>query len=200
MSDRKPLARLPRHLPGRWAVLAVACGCSLGAGEGTVQGTVSAPFCELQDAPYDLEPSFFAAAEAAEGLLEVRVQRGSDLESLSDGLTLLVLDPVDIRQNRLGEAIPIRATFDHPVRMSFYMNETCPISRTDNPVNYEGVEGEITFTSIYAPALGEDSVETAATFSDAVFVDPRSPAERSARLDGTFRFLFSRGRPAQRFP
>lgn len=195
--------RNPAGEPGLrlgWPLALLLQACSLGAGEGAVSGLVSAPPCELEGSSYSLDPTFFAAGEAAEGALEIRVQRGSDLESFSDGIALLVLDPEDIQRNRLGEAIPIRPVFDNPVRMSFYLNETCAIGRDETPVNYEAVDGDIVFSRIYAPTVGGDDVETAAEFRGVLFQDPRSPIERSAVLSGNFRFLFSRGRPAQRFP
>lgn len=177
----------------------VLWGCSVGSGEGEVQGTVNAPSCELDMADYDLDPTFFGA-DPVEELLEIRIQRGSDLEAYSDGLGILVRDAKRVRAELIGIPIELTGEADALVQMSFYLNETCPPDRRTGPVHYEAVAGLIVFENIYAPTLTEDDVETAARFNDVSFVDPESPDERHARLSGRFRFLYTRGRPAQRFP
>lgn len=181
------------------AALLLLWGCSVGVGEGEVRGTVTAPSCGLEMAGYDLEPTFFGA-DPVEELLEIRIQRGSDLETYSDGLGVLVRDAKQVRSEWIG--IPIELTGDSEalVQMNFYLDETCPPDRRTGPVNYEAVAGFIVFENIYAPTLTEDDVETAARFDDVSFVDPERPEERHARLSGRFRFLHTRGRPAQRFP
>lgn len=181
------------------ALLTAALGCSVGGGEGEVTGTVTAPGCELDMASYDMEPTFFGA-DAVEEMLEIRIQRGSDLETFSDGLTILVTDAGRVRADLLGVPIELTGEADALVQMNVYLNGTCKPERSELPVNYEAVNGSIVFENIYAPELTEDDVETEANFDDVLFVDPANPEERNAVLSGYFRFLHNRGRPAQRFP
>ena len=178
-----------------WAAL----GCSVGGGEGEVTGTINAPGCELEMADYSMDPTFFGA-DPIEGMIEMRIQHGSDLETFSDGLTILVTDASRVRADLLGVPIELTGEADALVQMNVYLNGTCPPERGDLPVNYQAVSGNIVFQNIYAPELTEDDVETAARFDDVLFVDPANPEMRNAVLSGHFRFLHNRGRPAQRFP
>lgn len=178
---------------------ALLSACSVGGGEGQVTGTVNAPSCDLNMADYSLDPTFFGA-DPVEDMLEIRIQRGSDLETFSDGLTVLVLDAKTVRADLIGVPIELTGEADALVQMNVFLNDTCPTGRGDAPVNYEAVNGSIVFQNIYAPELTEDDVETAARFDDVLFVDPDDPEVRNAVLSGEFRFLHNRGRPAQRFP
>jgi hypothetical protein len=185
-----------------WAEAVVAlllAGCDVGAGEGRATGVVNAPACGLVNASYELEPTFFGGDDAV-GQFEIRIQRGSDLENLSDGLLLLVRDPSEVRNE--WPSVPIEVTGDARdlVQVSFYLNESCRPSRSSAPVHLEAIAGTITFTAIYAPEVSDDDVETNARFDALRFVDPSDPDTNSAELSGEFRFLFTRGRPAQRFP
>lgn len=177
--------------------------CSVGNGEGRVGGTVAVPGCDVSDEPYELEPSFFGG-EPVDGQYEIRIQHGSDFEDKSDGMLILVRDTERVRRELIGLRIPITGEFDSLVRVSLYLNESCPTGREEPPVHFEARSGTITFTGIYAPSIDEDEVETTAQF-DVEMVDPLSDplgrdSERSAQLSGEFRFLYNRGRPAQRFP
>ena len=187
----------------RAVVLAVAAAllgaCSVGSGEGSVTGTVNAPECDLEMAAYDLEPTFFGA-DPVEEQLEIRIQRGSDFEQFSDGLTILVRDASMVRAELIGIPIELTGEFSDLVQMNVYLNETCPAGRRELPVSLQAVAGFIVFQNIYAPTLTEDDVENAARFTDVSFVDRESPDERNATLTGDFVFLHNRGRPAQRFP
>ncbi len=195
---RRPLA-LKRCPPFGLALLLCA-GCPLGQGEGFVRGVVTEKACELDAQPYELAPTFFGADSGVGGLVEIRVQRGSDIETFADGLVILVLDAATIQRERLGEPIPVRSEFMAPVRMGFYLNETCPITREEMPVYFEATDGEIVFEAIWAPEASPSEVETRARFDDVTFSLPGGPEESRATLSGQFRFLFNRGRPAQRFP
>jgi len=199
-----------RFVPGRgaggapagWAALFLvwaAAGCSVGNGSGSVTGIVNAPSCDLSAASYDLEPTFFGAQPVLDHL-EIRVQRGSDLDIRSDGILILVQDPDEIRESLLGAPITLGSEFDSAVRMSLYLGETCPVERSENPVNYEAESGTIVFDNMYAPSVDEEDVEIAARFTDARLVDRSDPDTRNATLNGEFRFLYTRGRPAQRYP
>jgi hypothetical protein len=186
----------------RWRELLIGlvlAGCNVGAGEGAATGIVNAPACELVNASYSLEPSFFGG-DIAVDQLEMRIQRGSDLEGMSDGILLLVRDPSQVRNESLNVPISITGDARDLVQASFFLNETCPPSRSSAPVHFQAISGTITFSAIYAPEVNEDDVETNARFDALRFVDPADPDTSSAELSGFFRFLFTRGRPAQRFP
>lgn len=186
----------------RWREILIGvclAGCNVGAGEGDAIGVVNAPACELVNATYSLEPTFFGG-DTAVSQLELRIQRGSDLEGMSDGLLLLVRDPSQIRNELLNTPIAITGDSRDLVQASFFLNESCPPSRSRAPVHFQAIAGTITFSAIYAPEVNEDDVETQARFEALRFVDPTDPDTSSAELSGYFRFLFTRGRPAQRFP
>ncbi|MBK8251628.1 MAG: hypothetical protein IPK82_03040 [Polyangiaceae bacterium] len=112
-----------------------AFGCSLGSGEGQVHSDAlyakdciypsQGPACEYQTANgqvaydegcdnYDLLPDFFAAVPS-EDTIQMRIQRGTDLTELSDGLAVLVTDVNAIRdaiKAKRDEAIKNGATED----------------------------------------------------------------------------------------
>jgi hypothetical protein len=73
-------------------------GCSVSDGDGRVSGSLNVPDCWTGS--FDLSPDFFAA-NYDHNTLQVRLQRGSDFENFSDGLTLLVNDV---------NGLPLRAT------------------------------------------------------------------------------------------
>ncbi|MEM9191806.1 MAG: hypothetical protein AAGF12_21725 [Myxococcota bacterium] len=175
-------------------------GCSLGAGDGEVLGTVTAPECELNNHAYNLEPTFFAAEPVISDGLEIRIQHGSDLEIKSDGVLILVEPVSDVKLTRLGRPLEVADMPEATVKMALFMNETCPPVREDKPVHFEAVSGSIVFDNIYAENVSEDDVEVSGRFTDVHLVDPDEPDTRFADLNGSFRFFFNRGRPAQRFP
>jgi hypothetical protein len=202
-----------------------AAGCSLGQGEGKVYSAkLYAKDCWFDE--YDLQPDFFAAVPFRD-TQQIRIQRGSDLEEVSDGLLVLVDDTPTIRQ-RLGQPIcvslppdvrppgspigadPGQGCADGPlVHMGLYLQRSC---HNQNIVLY-AVSGHITFANLFDGDPNELSAEqkyTDATFDDVVVGDPRDvklgakayeiPAEKQTHLSGYFRFYFQRGRPGQPFP
>ncbi len=176
--------------------LAVLGGaCSVGHGEGEISGTVSIPGCRT--GAYELGPTVFFG-EAVQQLLQIRVQRGSDLEVRSDGLAVLVADATTLKREHLNQDLEVGGS-DSLVKISLYLNESCPPGRDKTPVVLPAASGMIRFESIYAPQVNRDQVQISATMSDLHFADPRNP-ERSANLSGSFDFLYVRGSPAQRFP
>lgn len=180
--------------------LVLAGGCSVGVGEGQATGVVNSPDCDLENEPYTLDPNFFAADPVEAGdRLEIRVQRGGDFEDKSDGLALLVTGTTEIAATLLGVDQPLGAA-DSRVVLSLYLNKTCRVDRNSQPVNYIADSGTIRFTSIYTPDASDNETEIAAEFDDVVLTDDATPDERNATLSGYFRFLYNRGRPAQRFP
>ncbi len=182
-------------------VAATGGGCAIGTGDGELVGQVSAPTCGLLEEDFSLDPTFFGANPILEDQLEIRIQHGSDFESKSDGIVLLVADIEEVKQSKLGEALDLSTARDAPVRMSFYLHETCPPDALDViPVHYEAVEGTVVFQSIYAPGVSTNEVEISGQLNGVRLVDPDREDERWAELDGSFRFLYVRGAPRQRFP
>ena len=172
--------------------------CSEGVGIGEVNGLVWAPACGLEATVLDLDPTFFAA-DPFDGSLEITVQRGSDFEDLTDGISIYVPSTEAVAME-LRTPIPLSASGLDGVRMNLFLHRTCRFSRDEPPVSYVAIDGTIVFDAIYAPSLDENSLRTTATFSDVTLVDPAHPETRRAELSGEFTFLFNRGRPAQRFP
>ena len=188
----------------RWltAVCAlVLASCSVGHGEGEVRGTVFIADCR-REGPYELSPTAFLA-QAAEQVLTVRVQRGSDMEVRSDGLAVIVEDATLVKRMLLGQdipiAVPLGGDLGPRVDLTLYLNESCPAERDATPVVLGAVSGIIRFHEIYAPEVDKKEVRIQADLRDVRFEDPRTD-DRWAVLDGTFDFLYVRGSPAQRFP
>jgi hypothetical protein len=84
-----------------------ATGCSLGQGNGDVKSDMLfASECwgssdagangQPQGDPYDLKPDFFAAIPYRNAML-IRVQRGNDLQEVSDGIAVLIDDVARVR-------------------------------------------------------------------------------------------------------
>ncbi len=171
-------------------------GCSVGVGEGEITGTITDPECGLEAAPVDVAPNFFVADDDREGVV-IRVQRGGDFIVFSDGLSIAVADATR-EVARLGTPVAVGPEAD--VRLTFHYNHTCPFDRDRLATVLTAVDGAITFESLWAPEVDRSQLESAASFEDIRFVDLAHPDERFAVLSGSFRFLFNRGRPAQRYP
>lgn len=90
---------ITRALATVGACALLSTGCSLGQGEGEVHSDkLIARDC--WDRAYDLQPDFFAAVPYRD-TLQIRVQRGNDLQEVSDGLAILIDDIKEIR-SKLG--------------------------------------------------------------------------------------------------
>lgn len=203
-------------------VLPLNAGCSLGQGEGDVKS--DALF--VQDCwygEYDLQPDFFAADPYRESV-NMRVQRGTDIQEVSDGLAVLVQDVGWIRDELLDQplevtlspgVLPPGGTFPPPppegqpaIHMALYLQRSC---HNQNSV-LNAVRGTVTFHSLFSGDPNED--EGADKFTNAEFSvwmgDPRDapvgkaaneiPADRQSLVTGFFRFYFERGQPGQPFP
>lgn len=203
-------------------VLPICMGCSLGQGEGDVKS--DALF--VQDCwfgEYDLQPDFFAADPYRE-TMTMRVQRGTDIQEVSDGLSILVQDVTVLRNEWLDKPLkvtlppgilPPGATFPSPppenqptVNVALYLQRSC---HNQTSVLY-GVSGSVTFHSLFSGDPNED--EAADKFTNAEFSvrmgDPRDvpigkpadeiPADRQSLVTGFLRFYFERGQPGQPFP
>lgn len=212
-----------RALAAIGACALLSIGCSLGQGEGEVHSDKLVAH-ECWDREYDLLPDFFAAIPYRD-TLQIRIQRGNDLQEVSDGLAILIDDTKKIRKEKLGVKLdvslprgvqppgsPIPAPDpDSPeqlVHMAFYLQQSC---HNQNTVLY-AVSGEITFSALFSGDPNErDATEkyTDATF-DVKVGDPRDaplgapaediPEELQSRLTGYLRFYFERGQPGQPFP
>jgi hypothetical protein len=178
-------------------LLVLLGGCSVGHGSGEISGAVAIDDCR-PEGPYQLRPTTFFA-EAAEQVLDLRVQRGSDTEMLSDGVSVLIDDAALVKRSLLEMDLPIGVDVEPRIELSFYLNETCPAERDKTPVALGAVSGSIRFSEIYAPRVDKDEVRIAAVLTNVRFEDPRNAA-RWAVLSGNFDFLYVRGSPAQRFP
>lgn len=201
----------------------VSLGCSLGQGEGQVHSDrLVARDCWDQE--YDLQPDFFAAVPYR-STLQIRVQRGNDLQEVSDGLGILVDDVDKIRSEKLGVELnvalppgvqPPGTPVPDPdplalaplVHMALYLQRSC---HNQNTVLY-AVSGTVVFNALFGGDPNEkDAAEkyTDATF-DVMMGDPREaelgapaaaiPLELQSRVTGLFRFYFERGQPGQPFP
>ncbi len=199
-----------------------AMGCSLGQGEGEVKSdALVAKECWFD--AYDLRPDFFAAVPYR-STLQMRVQRGTDLQEVSDGLAVLVEDVSLVRDDLLGKpldvtlspgVLPPGSDFALPppegqpaIHLSLYLQRSC---HNQNVILY-AVDGSVTFHSLFSGDPNE--AEAAEKYTDAEFDvwmgDPRDapvgkradeiPKELQSRVTGFFRFYFERGQPGQPFP
>ena len=194
-----------------------ALGCTVGEGEGRVSSDhIWVAGC--WDGPFDLKPDFFGANPDEGESLTIRVQRGDNIEDVSDGLIVLVNDLPEIRK-QLGQpldvgmprgvtppGVPIVFN-ENPAKISLalYLHNSCHLQ---NGTIYS-TSGKITFNSLFSGDPNESSADarlTDASF-DAYFADPRELVDLDAdemasvtsRVTGNFHFFFQRGQPSQPF-
>ena len=181
----------------------LAAGCSVGEGQGEVFGSVSAPYCMIDEPGYQLEPSFYSG-EVTEHQLDLRIQRGSDIEGYSDGIIIHLRDVNEVFRNRIGIPIPVSPADSDLLQAVAYFNQTCPSGFPDffvtQPLIMEANGGEIIFDAVYAPDIDPGATRIAAELRDVTFTTPDDPDRASATLNGRFDFFYQRGSPAQRFP
>lgn len=200
-----------------FACAALALGCASAEGEGWV--TSKNLYVEnCWNGKFSLEPTFFGANPYMDSQT-IRIQRGDNIEEVSDGLIVLVKDTSKIRNESLGQELdvgmppgvappgqPIKLVPNPPkVHLSLYLHDSC---HEQNGALYS-VAGKITFDSLFSGDPNEESSDdrlTEARF-DATFADPRHltpegdvDPERASLVSGWFRFYFQRGQPAQPFP
>ena len=213
-------------MKARWARMAwarmAACvlaltplGCTVGEGEGSVSSDhIWVAGC--WNGAFDLKPDFFGANPDPGESLMIRVQRGDNIEEMSDGLLVLVNDLPEVRK-QVGQdlevgmprgvtppGVPIEFDKDPPeISLSLYLHNSCHLQ---NGTIYS-VRGTINFSSLFSGDPNESSSDarlTDATF-DAYFADPREVVEAddpeavTSHVTGNFRFFFQRGQPAQPF-
>ena len=208
-----------------WLVRFAACalvlaplGCTVGEGEGRVQSdNLYVNGC--WNGAFDLSPDFFGANPDQGESLIIRVQKGDNVEDVSDGLIVMVNDLQEVRAH-VGEdtpvgmprgvtpsGVPIVYNPDPPkVSLVLYLHNTC---HQQNGTIYS-ISGSIRFASLFSGDLNEGSSEnrlTDATF-EASFADPReladapddaAKAKLTSTVTGNFRFFFQRGQPSQPF-
>ena len=179
---------------------AIAClSCAGGQGEGQITALVWAPMCGLDGTTIELSPNFFSLDHEEDAdILEYRIQRGSDFEDRSDGLSIQVSDATMLKTELLGSPIDLSDPLS-PVRINFYLGRRCN-DFMDTPVNYEAVSGTIVFEQAYVPWVSKESRESTARFTNVEFADRNEADTRHATVSAEFTFLFERGRPVQRFP
>ena len=190
------------------AALALAA-CNAGTGTGVASGVVAIPGCLEPEMTYSLHPTFFSG-EGSLSSLHIRMQRGSDLTSNSDGLWLDVADASAIYATLhppMSMAPPVSVVLPigdpatmESASMTLYLGQTCSTSFRDVAVVLPSASGTVTFTAIYDPADASSDTAITGHFDDVVFADPTVPDGRHAMLSGSFDFIYNRGRPAQRFP
>ena len=211
-------------MTSRWATLSVCLfalaplACTVGEGEGSVQSdNLYVNGC--WNGAFDLSPDFFGANPDQGESLAIRVQRGDNIEDVSDGMIVMVNDLQEVRKH-LNEDLPVGMPrgvspsgvpvvynmTPAKVSLSLYLHNTC---HQQNGTVYS-VAGTIRFSSLFSGNLNESSSEnrlTDATF-DATFADPRELADApddvakeqlSSHVTGNFRFFFQRGQPSQPF-
>lgn len=209
MLSRRMIARVALAMGASGAM-----GCTVGEGTGAV-GSERLYIEDCWNGPFDLRPDFFAANPFRRESLMIRVQRGDNIEEMSDGLLVQVTRLEEVLQ-RIGQPIPVGVpigvkppgvptvvTADPPpVSLALYLHNSCHAQNG----SVTSISGTITFNSLFNGDLNADSAEdrlTDAEFS-ATFADGREraedvPAEKRSLVEGRFRFYFQRGQPAQPF-
>jgi hypothetical protein len=209
----KARAALPAGLLAAWS----GFGCTTGEGEGEVTSD-KLYVEECWDDAFNLDPTFFAANPFRD-TLQIRIQRGDDIQEVSDGVAILVNDVAAIRGGLLGQplevglppgvsppGVPVEVDPD-PARVSLalYLHHSCHLENG----TVHAVAGSIDFSALFSGDPNEENADdrlTEASFSVTV-ADPRHeladgtyPAGKLSTVDGWFRFFFQRGQPAQPFP
>jgi hypothetical protein len=200
------------------ALACASAGCTVGKGEGAVRSE-RLYIKDCWNGPLDLQPDFFAANPDSQSLL-MRVQRGDNIEDVSDGLSIVIPDLQDVRQH-VGEDIPVGlppgvsppgvpiVLSPNPpkVSLTLYLHGTCHL--VSGTVYSVTGSGTIHFNSLFSGDPNESS--SAARLTDATFTadfaDPRQlvtadaseRAQFTSTVTGNFRFFFQRGQPAQPF-
>ncbi|MBL8742667.1 MAG: hypothetical protein JNK04_16280 [Myxococcales bacterium] len=206
-----------------FATCVIAGSCvSIGEGSGSVVSDhLYAKDC--WDGAFDLDPDFFVA-DPFRNTVQFRMQHGSDLLEVSDGLVVLV-DDIEAVRGMLGQDIPVTLPLgvappgipegtlcgedvcSSPVHVALYLLDSC---HAQNVVLY-GTGGTVRFDEIFSGDPNEKDAAEKLTVGqfDVTVGDPRDIVLEGRRLGdlpntsqvtGRFRFFFQRGQPAQPFP
>ncbi len=208
-------------MSSRWVVGVMLFGCSMGCTVGEGHGSVKSDRLYIRDCwngAFDLRPDFFATNPFSDQTQVIRIQRGDNLQEVSDGLMILVNDTQAVR-GQLDTAldvglpvgvsppgVPVVYDPDPPlVNISLYLHDSC---HTQN-ATLQSIDGSITFSALFSGDVNEqDGSErlTKGSFT-ARFADPRdlTPGQDQdetliSTVRGDFNFYFQRGQPAQPFP
>lgn len=197
--------------------LLVGSACTVGEGEGYVTAKPKLFIENCWNGPFDLNPDFFGAVPHGDNLM-IRVQRGDNIQELSDGLAIAVSDLSAVRM-QIGQPIavglprgvsppgvPLKEQPNPPkVSLSLYLHNSCHAQNS----TVHAISGSMVFRSLFSGVINESRAEarlTDAHFS-AQFADPRLILDADATplpeavstIEGSFRFYFERGQPAQPF-
>lgn len=194
--------------------------CSVGEGEGVVRGEVRVPICDIDDRQFSFRTEFFAGEWYA-GSLTIRIGEGGNLGEFSDELSFRVNDTRYVAEH-LNQRIPVGP--GAPVQAILRLTKRCgrvSITRAVPNGSVEAFAGYVQFSSIYRGSPVADAPARLTEVSE-FSISMRDPAERTdlfapqpgsvnaprepepavmarAELEGSFRFYFASGRPAQRF-
>jgi len=205
--------------------LIASTGCTfVGQGEGEVTSdALYAPTCWF--GAYDLDPTFFATVPFREEQ-QIRVQRGSDLVEVSDGVAIQINDVPQLRKSQLGQPIDVGLPLqllkevdpsinnapEPQVSLALYLQFSCH----NQNINLYAIDGTITFDALFSgdPNETQGSEKLTDARFEVTLADPRDavlegtarqgnivvPEEKTSTLNGWFRFNFQRGQPGQPFP
>lgn len=195
------------------ATLAAAAGCTVGEGSGWVRATDRLYIEDCWNGPFNLRPDFFGANPYRDHLM-IRVQRGDNIEEMSDGLLIVVNElpevrkslnqpvPVGMPRGVTPPGVPVVEQEDPPkVSLSLYLHNSCHAQNA----TVHSIAGTITFFSLFNGNVNEGRAEDRLTHArfDAEFADPRLDPDENpgvvSRVEGEFHFYFQRGQPAQPF-
>jgi hypothetical protein len=165
-------------------LVALAPACTQGEGEGGISGTLNVPDCWT--GAFDLNPDFFAAVPYRNSML-YRIQNGSDFQSFSDGMTILLTDitkvrpdpatkyagmyrqplKVDLPAGVTPPGVPLKANADPaPVNVTLYLQRSCQTqSVTLQAVGQVAIPNDGTCT--VQAALGADPTQGCAPDKEA---------------------------------
>ncbi|MBN1773957.1 MAG: hypothetical protein JXB32_22045 [Deltaproteobacteria bacterium] len=204
------------------ALVLLLAGCSVGSGEGWVRGEIFLPVCGYPAAgddagggsSYELAVRYLFG-DVVDDTIDIRLQDSGVFVDRADGLVIHVRNRHDVVEAlRAGGPVVVPVYSEYPplpvtgpdlvVRMSLYLNGSCTAAFPDFG---RGV-GQIEFTSMYARTADGDHANIdriRGTFTGVEFRDERPEvavdgAAPWARIDGSFDFDYTRGRPAQPFP
>ncbi len=179
--------------------------CTLGSGEGTVQGQLDVPNC--WSGAFDLKPDFFAGVPYRSDYL-IRVQQTADYANFADGIAVHVTDVIAVRR-ALGTplavglspevtapGVPVMADPDPPlVNFTLYLGRTCrsetvALYGTKSALaNADGsceIAGPVTCGQGATVPAGAKMVSSTITFTHIFNGDPDEPSAQERLTDATF--------------
>ncbi|HEY6726298.1 MAG TPA: hypothetical protein VI197_19815 [Polyangiaceae bacterium] len=169
-----------RHCLTCAALLASLGGCTVGEGDGYVKST-KLYIRDCWNGGFDLRPDFFATNPFSDSTQVIRVQRGDNLQEVSDGLMILVNDTNAVRE-RLGDELEVGMPVgvscpgrpvvydENPalVNMSLYLHDSCHTQEGATIHSLDAVEdagglggavamlgGTITFNKLFSGDINE---------------------------------------------